>query len=155
MRPGAWSTFGFLSPDASLEAQLAEDANRMADSGIEAGALGRRLAELLRAAEGSDWSRPVPVGDHEIEIRKRRGLLTCPWAPGELQACRVGEGGATTANQFVVSHPASGRQVEGFVLSAHLIRDHAFFGGRGTRVRIEPEDAVAVLFGRSVRPGGT
>lgn len=145
MRPGAWSTFGFLTADASLEAQLAEDAGRMAGLGIEPRTLGGRLADLLLAGEESDWSRPVPIGRHEVEIRKRRGFLTCPWASGELQACPVGGGGAPTANEFVVSHPASKRTLEGFVLSAHLIREHVFFGGRGTRVRIEPEDAVAVL----------
>jgi hypothetical protein len=37
------------------------------------------------------------------------------------------------------------QRLEGFELSIHLIRDHAFFGGPGTRFRIDPERAVAIL----------
>lgn len=146
MRPGAWSTHGFLLTNTSLEEVLANDAGTLASLGIAAKQVGQGLAELLEAAGSkSDWFRPFRTGEYKVEIRRRRGLLTCPWAPDEFEPCVVGTFLPPTANEFLIEHRASGQRLEGFELSVHLIRDHAFFGGPGTRFRIEPEQAVAIL----------
>jgi hypothetical protein len=146
MQPGAWDTAGFLTRGTSLEAVLAADRETLARRCVDAATLGDRLIKVLAGAgAGSDRGRPVRVGPHEVEILRQRGFITCPWASEEFEACSVGSGARPTANRFSVLHRPSGRRLEGFELSAHLMRDHGFFGGPGSRFRLDPLDVAAVL----------
>jgi hypothetical protein len=145
MRPGAWDTAGFLSEDDSLEVVLDQDGRVLEARGLTAEALGARLSGLLEAAEGSDLARPARSEQHEVEIVRQRGLITCPWAAEEFEACSAGAGARPTANRFSIVNRASRHRLEGFELSGHLIRDHGFFGGPGTRFRLDPQDVADVL----------
>jgi hypothetical protein len=145
MQPGAWYPHGFLQKDSSLAEVLANDARTLADLGVTAEQVGQRLAELLESGSESDWSRPAQAGEYKVEIRRRRGFITCPWAPDEFEPCTIGNLSRPTANEFLLQRRNSQQRLEGLELSVHLIRDHAFFGGPGTRFRIEPERAVAIL----------
>ena len=145
MQPGAWFTYGFLLKDTSLAKVLADDARTLAALGVTAEQVGQRLGELLESGAKSDWFWPLRTGEYKVEIRRRRGFITCPWAPDEFEPCVVGKLSRPTANQFLIQRRGSRQRLEGFELSIHLIRDHAFFGGPGSRLRIEPEQAVAVL----------
>jgi hypothetical protein len=145
MQPGAWFTHGFLLKDTSLAKVLADDARTLAALGVTAEQVGQRLAELLESGAKSDWFSPLRTGEYKVEIRRRRGFITCPWAPDEFEPCVVGRLSRPTANQFLIKRRGSRQRLEGFELSIHLIRDHAFFGGPGSRLRVEPEQAVAVL----------
>jgi hypothetical protein len=144
MQPGAWDGPGFLRPGTSLAAVISEDAETARGLGLDPEAIGGRLGELLDAGEGSDLGRPATVGSFRVEIVRGRGFLTCPWAPEEFAPCPVGLGGGAAANRFTIAGEA-GRRLEGYELSAHLIRDHGFFGGPGTRYRLEPEAVAAFL----------
>jgi hypothetical protein len=144
MQPGAWDGPGFLRPGTSLAAVMAEDAETLRELGLDPGTLGRRLGELLDAGEGSDLGRPATAGPFRVEIVRGRGFLTCPWAPEEFAPCPVGLGGGAAANRFTIADESGGR-LDGYELSAHLIRDHGFFGGPGTRYRLEPEAVAAFL----------
>ena len=117
---------------------------RPGDLGLDAQTIGARLGGLLDAAVDSDLGRPVTVGDLQVELLRARGFLTCPWAPEEFERCPVGLGGRATANRFTIID-ASMRRLAGYELSAHLIRDHAFFGGPDTRYRLEPTEVVGIL----------
>jgi hypothetical protein len=44
-----------------------------------------------------------------------------------------------------VRNSASGLTIAGFVLTAHLIAEHGFFGGSNTRFRVEPLQLAALL----------
>ena len=145
MRPGAWTVTGFLAADASLGDVLAADAADLARLSVSAGELGERLRELLERGSKSDWLRGRRVGEHRVELHRRRGLLTCPWAPEEFTACTVGRGSGPTSNEFVVVHVPTRARLEGLELHAHLIGDHGFFGGPGTEYRLEPENVAAAL----------
>ncbi len=146
MRPGGWFPRPMLLADESLDERLASDAERLRATGVDASELGGRLLRLLERAVGSDWGSPVSEGDLEVEILRRRGILTCPWAPEEFESCGYGDGGKRAgANQFRARNVARGVGVEGFVLSAHLIAEHGFFGGTDTDFRIEPEELSALL----------
>src|SRR5262249_42987693 len=145
-------TAGFLTRGTSVETVLAADRETLARQGVDSATLGDRLGKVLeRAGAGSDWGRPARVGPHEGQILRQRGFITCPWASEEFEACYVGSGGRPTANRFSVIHRPSGRRLEGFELSAHLIRDHGFFGGPETRFRLDPLDVTAVLPGPTSR----
>jgi hypothetical protein len=145
MQPGAWFTHGFLLKSTSLTEVLANDARTLAALGVTAEQVGRKLSELLESGAKSDWFWPLRTGGYKVEIRRRRGFITCPWAPDEFEPCVVGQLSPPTANQFLIQRIGSRQRLKGFELSIHLIRDHAFFGGPGSRFRIEPERAVAML----------
>ena len=145
MQPGAWDSSGFLTPGSSLAGILASDAASVHRLGLDLEVMGERLQELLQAGAGSDVFLPIVVGEHEVELLRGRGMITCPWAPAEFEACPTGHGARPTANRFIIRHRPSGNRFEGFELSIHLIREHGFFGGPGTRFRIDPEQIVAVL----------
>ena len=145
MRPGAWSAAGFLGAGTPLANVLVADAELLDALGLTAEGVGRHLGDLLAVAAGSDIGRPSRAGDHDIELHRRRGFLTCPWAPEEFARCPVGAGSRATANQFLLLHRPTARRLFGFELSAHLIRDHAFFGGPGTPLRLDPTDVAEVL----------
>jgi hypothetical protein len=145
MRPGGWSPKPMLLAGESLAARLEADAARLGQLGTTAAALGARLADLLASAEGSDWFQPRRYADYDVELRKRRGLITCPWAEDEYAKCAHGPGARPTANEFVVRRVRGGLALSGYELSAHLVRDHGFFGGAGTVFRIEPDDLAVLL----------
>lgn len=147
MKPGAWFTHGFLPENASLAEVLAKDAETLARLGSEitAGQIGQKLREVLESAAESDWFWSFRSGEYKVQIRRRRGFITCPWASDEFEPCPFGNSGRPTANEFLIRRKGSNQKLEGFELSAHLIGEHAFFGGPGSRFRIEPEEAVAVL----------
>lgn len=145
MQPGAWSTHGFLLKGHSLAEVLANDARALAALGFSAELVGQRLSKLLESGAKSDWFWPFRTGEHKVEIRRRRGFITCPWALAEFEPCAVGQLSFPTANEFLIQNRGSRQRLEGFELSIHLIRDHAFFGGKGSRFRIEPVRAIAVL----------
>jgi hypothetical protein len=48
-------------------------------------------------------------------------------------------------SQFGIRDASSGLELRGFVLTAHLIREHGFFGGVGTAWRIDPARLAALL----------
>ena len=145
MQPGAWDVPGFLHPGTLLAAIMAANSEAAARLGLDPGSIGARLGALLEAGAESDLGRPISFGGFRVEILHARGFLTCPWAPEEFEPCVVGRGSRPTANRFMVTD-GDGRQLSGYELSAHLIRDHAFFGGPDTRYRLEP-DLVAGFLG--------
>jgi hypothetical protein len=148
MRPGGWHTTAMLSADESLRARIAADVHTLQSLGLNAGALGRRLGELIEAGRDSDWFAPSEAHEFRIELRKRRGIMTCPWAPEEFASCGQGDGGKRAgANHFFVRNATNSQMLEGFVLSAHLIAEHDFFGGIDTPFRIDP-DRLAEVLGR-------
>jgi hypothetical protein len=147
MRPGAWDTAGFLGPGDSLPEVLDNDRRTLAAEGTNAATLGRRLAELLAAAGESDVRRPLRLDLVDVELHRQRGMITCPWASDEFERCEIGQGSPPTASRFMIRHRPSHTVLQGFELSAHLIRDHGFFGGPNTRFRIEPTELTLVLSG--------
>lgn len=145
MLPGGWHSRPLLLPGQPLETILDQDAQRLRTLGISAETLGQALAQVLAQASDSDWFRPFRHSQLDVEVRRRRGFITCPWAVDETEKCVIGQGGRATANEFVIRNRDTGLVISGFEISAHLIRDHSFFGGPGTAFRLEPPDLAGVL----------
>jgi hypothetical protein len=145
MQPGAWSEDGFLAPGASLQDVLNQDARLLNSLGVDSRAIADGLSGFLSTAKDSDWAQPTRSDDHEIEIHRVRGFITCPWAPDQFESCPHGYRGRPTANRFRIVHVASGSTLEGFELTVHMIGAHGFFGGPGTPFRVDPELAARVL----------
>ena len=145
MWPGGWNTKPMLLQGDSLASVLAADAHRLASMRLSHLALGTKLAEVIALGAGTDWFRPSRDETFDVEVRRRRGFLTCPWAPAEFAKCPSGGGGRATANEFLVQNRRRRTALQGFEISVHLIRDHGFFGGPKTPFRIEPDDLADLL----------
>jgi hypothetical protein len=145
MQPGGWNSKPMLLPGQSLESIIAEDGQRLATLQVSHETLGTKLGELLEKGRDTDWFRPFRQSGVDVEVRRRRGFITCPWAEEEFEKCSVGQGGRATANEFFLRNRKTSQSLQGFELSVHLIRDHGFFGGPHTPFRIDPEELVELL----------
>lgn len=145
MRPGGWNPKPMLLAGDSLTSVLSADAHLLASLRVSHQMLGTKLAELVAAAGKSDWFRPFRHETFDVEVRRRRGFITCPWAPEEFARCTTGAGGRATANEFLVRNRKLRTSIQGFEILAHLIRDHGFFGGPKTVFRIEPRQLAELL----------
>ncbi len=132
MRPGAWDADGFLGPDEVLDDRIDGDAAICAELATTPDALGARLLDVL-AEDGPGVT--IVAGDEPA--------ISCPWALEQDEVCLRGPGGAPTSDRFTVTFGE--RTLEGYALSAHLIAVHGFFGGLGSRFRIDPVRADALL----------
>jgi len=146
MREGGWYTQPLLGSAESLTARIEEDCRQLHALELSAADLGAALVELLEAATRSDWHRPARVGTNLVEIHHRRGVISCPWADQEYEPCSRGDGGQRAGlHQFHIHNRRNGQQLGGFVFTAHLIREHSFFGGLHSVFRIEPLFLAALL----------
>jgi hypothetical protein len=132
MRPGAWDANGFLGPDEVLDDRIDGDAAICAELATTPDALGARLLDLLAEA-----------GPGVMIMARDEPPISCPWALEQEEVCLRGPGGAPSSDWFTIT--LGDRTLEGYTLSAHLIAVHGFFGGLGSRFRIDPVRAEAVL----------
>jgi hypothetical protein len=77
----------------------------------------------------------VEVGDCKVRIQWDRGMLPCPF----------GERGLHHKLVATISNEKLNRSIRFSQLSVHLIREHGFFGGKGSVFRIEPVDVVRII----------
>jgi len=109
LRPGAWDPAGFLLRDEELAVRRATHDEACARLGTEPRQIGIRLVELLSAAAASDVGRPHRADGRSVTLIHQRGLITCPWAVDEFEACDVEPGGRPTANRFRIEHQGVSR----------------------------------------------
>lgn len=107
-----------------------------------AGLVLERLIQLGRAGLGD----PVVVDElFEVSVTEHRGALPCPWGDHFF-----------SLKAIVESVNLSNRARLRFTpLSAHFIRRHAFFQGKGSPFRIEPTALVRLLEGSRLSPSKT
>lgn len=133
MRPGAWDVSGFLGDGEDLTDRIDVDLAVCADLSTTPEALGARLLDLL----AEDGPAVTIESDHDT------APATCPWALERDEVCLWGPGGNPTSDRFTLA--IGDRTLDGYVLSAHLIANHQFFGGIESRFRIDPVQAHALL----------
>ena len=132
MAPGRLSRDGFLGgDDRTLDDIVAADQAVLEESGVSAEQIADLLDELHEAADEA-LENPRELFDGKVTVRliEVRGLIPCPFA------CSFH---THKANVMVTA----GRLAFTFTpLSAHLIREHGFFQGKGSSFRLEPEELV-------------
>ncbi|MCX7934423.1 MAG: hypothetical protein N3A66_04090 [Planctomycetota bacterium] len=134
MRPGEITLEGFLGNDSRPLAEIiAEDARAVADLGLTPVAIADRLAFFTDAGRDLYERAVIVQGRYRLRVREDRGFLPCPFGDGHF---RKGE-----TEMF---DQASGQVFYWTPLSLHLIRCHGFYGGRGSKYRLEPIIFAAV-----------
>jgi len=129
MAPGALSLEGFMGDDRRpLSEILATDAAALADLGLTHAAVAERLAAAYEAAVAG-LDAPVALDDHRIAVaREAMGRIPCPWGDHHL----------APKGEVELVDTRTGDAVRFSALSIHLVAAHGFYGGRGSRYRLDP-----------------
>jgi hypothetical protein len=136
MGAGVLSREGFLASDLRPLGEIL-DADRSAVErlGLSHRLLAGRLAEILVQAI-SALGAAVDVGDDlQAVYREAMGRIPCPW----------GEGLRFPKGEVELTHRPSGRTIRFSPLSVHLVGEHGFYQGKGSRYRLEPEVVCDIL----------
>jgi len=134
--PSKFSAEGFLGEDTRpLDEIISEDLRAIERTGVSLAELANSLRQvytLARQALGGEFEvRPgVAAVFHDS-----RGRIPSPFRGG----------GTFEKGEAVVTDRASGRRLILTSLGLALIERHGFFQGRGSRYRIDPAEAVALL----------
>jgi hypothetical protein len=130
--PGVLGREGFLGTDLRAVADIvAADEAILATAGLTARQVGELLQRIFEAAEAAIETR-VSLGGGSVTAQMVEGMgrISCPFACGARS--RKGELTIEFGTQSLLLTP----------LSIHLIREHGFFQGRGSRYRLEPATAA-------------
>jgi len=154
MRPGAWSTEGFLSSDEKLYDVYQKDDETLKRLKITYDQVADKLDAIIKFCRNCEWV-PEDTGDtcnlHNLKIKRicYLGYQGCPFGcSGELE--ELGEGyhdllrKTHSATDFDVTNSVLKESIFFSELHSHLIRDHHFFEGH-TKYRLDPEQCIKVL----------
>jgi len=146
MRPGSFSTVGFLGPNERLADVLAADAETVAAMGLTFEELAAPLDRLLDEAEQSRGRSAVVDGRFEARVEVFTGFQICPFAvqPHSSQ-CTEGGGVRHASIDWSVKNRRTGERLRGPGLIVHLIRAHGFFEGIESPHRVDPRTLATVL----------
>lgn len=129
---------GFMGNDPRRPFEVIEhDTADLEHLGITTKQLAGRMRELTEQAKPrlGNWVE-AEAGKLRIKSEDYKGGLVCPWPhPG------VFEKRITTAERL-----DTGQELTWTDLNIHMIEAHGFFEGKGAFFRIEPADAVKILF---------
>jgi hypothetical protein len=135
MQAGVLSGAGFLGDDERPLAEIvAADRATLEQAGLTVHDVADLLEHLHEVADrGFGASVAIAGGRVKVWIQEVMGRIPCPYACG------------FRAHKAVVTVSAAAGEFQFTPLSAHLIREHGFFEGKGSPFRIEPEELVALF----------
>ncbi len=136
MARGVLSHEGFLGTDTRRVSEIIDADAAAADHlGTSVAELAAQLESVLDAAVAA-LGTPAPVGDR----------LTATWheAMGRI-ACPFGRCGAFPKGDVELTDRETGETVRFTPLSVHLIAEHGFCQGRGSRYRLDPAALARLL----------
>ncbi|HAU36692.1 MAG TPA: hypothetical protein DCX07_03115 [Phycisphaerales bacterium] len=136
MAPGVLCRDGFLGGDDRPLGEIL-DADRAAveAAGLTHEEIVRRLGEILRLAMAR-YGAPVEVGGGLTAVYvEAMGRIPCPW----------GGHGVFAKGEVRLADRLTGRQIVFTPLSVHLVDEHGFYQGKGSRYRLEPRLLAELL----------
>lgn len=129
---------GFMGNDPRHPYEVIEaDTHELEKCGLTPQQLAARMRELTEEAKPrlGNWAM-LEDGKLRVKTEDFKGALVCPWPHPGLFEKRV-----TTAERT-----DTGQQLIWTDLNIHMIDSHGFFEGKGSFFRIEPAQAVQILF---------
>jgi hypothetical protein len=136
MQPGRLTLDGFLGSDPrSLTQILDEDANAVRALGLTHEEIAERMRELGEQARKGLGTSVIVRGVYEVRIADVRGVIPCPW----------GHPGTYPKTNVSLRNLATNDELAWTALSVHMVRDHGFYQGRGSRFRVDPPTAARAL----------
>jgi hypothetical protein len=140
LRSSALVAGGFMGTDGRTVIEIIEaDAATLFECGVNTARLAQRMRELTAVAlQGLGTRVDAEEGTLRVMSEEYKGVLVCPWGHAGHYAKRV----------TMAERPATGLTLTWTELNVHLIEAHGFFEGKGSAFRIEPDEAVRILFGK-------
>ncbi len=136
MARGVLSREGFLGTDSRPLSEIIDaDLAAAARAGTTLAALAEQLRGVLDAAVAG-LGTPVPAGEHAT-ARYREGMGRIP--------CPFGKCGTFPKGEIELTDNATAEKITFTSLSAHLLAEHNFCQGRGSRYRLDPAALVHLL----------
>jgi hypothetical protein len=134
MAPGVFSQGGFLgTDDRPLSEVVDSDRSTLAQLGVSPRAIADGLLAILELAVAASGAPVAAVGGQTATLREAMGRIPSPYGDGVFPKGEV-----------EVTRP-DGTTWRFTPLSIHLIREHGFFQGKGSRYRLEPAQAMRDL----------
>jgi hypothetical protein len=134
--PSKFSGEGFLSSDTRPVMEIiSTDLAVLEMSGVTPEQIAVLFTEIYDKAVKGFGAEVEVLPDVYGKYNESMGKIPSPF---------TGEG-VFPKGEVVVRYSASGDEIVLTPLSIHLIKAHGFFQGRGSRYRIEPEKAAALL----------
>ena len=139
MQPGVYSRDGFLGSDRRPLGEIIDsDRSAVEQLATTNEAIAAKLQEALSKAMAT-YGTPVQIAeDLTAECYESRGKIPSTFGDGVFQKGEVKIGDSRTGRSIYISP-----------LSVHMIQAQGFYGGRGSRYRVEPSH-VCEMFG--IRP---
>ncbi len=135
LSPGVLSRDGFLGSDSRPVAEIiAADGAALAAAGVGLEQVAAVLERLHAAADAAPegYARACE-GRVTVDGAEVMGAIPCPFGCGHR------------AHKAVLRIEYGGKSMEVTPIGIHLIARHGFFQGRGSRFRIEPEQAAELV----------
>jgi hypothetical protein len=137
LRSSKLAAGGFMGDDPRSISEIIDvDSAEVFESGLTIEKIVNRMREIINMAITGlgDW---VKIDNRLIAMAdEAKGRLICPWPhPGRYEK-RV-----TTVRVI-----ASGLTIKWSDLNIHLIAEHSFFEGKGSKFRIEPRIMIDTIF---------
>ena len=128
---------GFMANDRRTVNEVIDtDVRALEKLGYDVKHLARRMQEITdQAIKGlGTW---VQIGDNLFsKVDEAKGAIVCPWPHTGNFAKRV----------TILKNEVSGRSICWSDLGIHMIGEHGFFEGKGSRLRVEPEMLAEMIF---------
>ena len=139
MRPGAFSTKGFLGKDERLLDIMVADNRDVVDKlGLTHQELARHLHLLGAVAVKHAFGKSAEIAYHGKKFRVRaicwRGFQHSPFKDGTKTNCDV-----------TVENLSNGKKIGYSLLVPYMIERYGFYEGKGTPYRVEPKKVLEVL----------
>lgn len=130
---------GFMGTDTRTVYEIIQaDKSYLLELGVNAAQIAARMRQLTELAKSGLGTWVDTPDGLQVMTDEYKGNLVCPWP----------HGGQYHKQITIALEPKTGRKLMWTDLNIHLIEEHGFFEGKGSPFRIEPKDAVELLFGK-------
>ena len=137
LKAGVISIDGFLGNDKRhFHEIISEDRAVLIKLETTTEILADRMEHFTQTAF-EHYDGPVIIEDHfEVDYRSYRGKMICPFAHSGLY--RKGE--------IILHNKKNDIRINWTPLNIHMLREHGFLEGKGSKHRLEPEKLYKALF---------
>jgi hypothetical protein len=136
MRPGVVTRDGLLGNDSRPLAEILDtDDSSVRSMDLTHAEIAERM-EHFTSKGRRGLGTTVQMDDHfEVRVQEWRGVLPCPWP----------HKGTYRKSITHLTNTRTGEEMTWTALSIHMVREHGFYGGRGSTYRVNPEAARRIL----------
>ena len=128
---------GFMGDDKRHINEIIEaDIMALEKLGLDVENLAQRMQQITdQAIKGlGSW---VKINDNlSSRVDEAKGAIVCPWPHAGKFVKRI----------TILKNEVTGLSISWSDLSIHMIKEHCFFEGKGSMLRVEPEMLVDMIF---------